>query len=86
LGATRIDGTIEYWVHALELHITRLERIAAAHNLDVWPSPGLEHVEIVADNEPAIVSMLAMRGPAGAAGSGGQCGTREPNARVVIRA
>jgi hypothetical protein len=66
-GATRIDGTIEYWVHTLspaelehvesaadQLHITRLELIAAAHNLHVWPSPGVEHVEIVADNEAAV--------------------------------
>jgi hypothetical protein len=40
-------------------------------------SPGLWHGE-----KGNMVSMLAMRGPAGAAGRGGQCGTREPNARV----
>jgi hypothetical protein len=37
-----------------ELHITRLELIAAAHNLAVWPSPECEHVEIVSDNEAAV--------------------------------
>ena len=66
-GATRVDGTVEFWVHALtdhelahvgpaadQLHITRLELIAAAHNLVTWPSTWAEHVEIAADNEAAV--------------------------------
>ena len=32
-----------------------------------------------------MVSMLAMRGPAGAAGRGGQCGTREPSSTNANR-
>jgi hypothetical protein len=66
-GASLTDGTVEFWVHHLtgpelervgpsadKLHITRLELIAAAHNLVAWPCPSAEHIEIVADNEAAV--------------------------------
>jgi hypothetical protein len=33
-----------------DMHITRLELVAAAHNLVVWPPGDAEHVELVADN------------------------------------
>jgi hypothetical protein len=63
-GATLRDGAVEYWVHVLtedelphvgpgrdDMHITRLELVAAAHNLLVWPPGSADHVEIVADNK-----------------------------------
>ncbi len=62
-GATRRRDVLEYWVHVLtdderayvgtgrdDMHITRLELVAAAHNLLVWPPGNSERVELVADN------------------------------------
>ena len=56
-GATLRDGAVEYWVHVLtedelphvgpgrdDMHITRLELLAASHNILVWPPGSADHV------------------------------------------
>ena len=78
-GATLRDDGLEYWVHVLtddelahvgtardEMHITRLELVAAAHNLLIWPPGQADHVEMVADNMAAcemINAGVARRDP-----------------------